>query len=372
MDDKVRLLRAINLFDLESYVEQNFSPVRRSGDELRVNCFAPKGCSGSDDKQHLWINHVKKRWICYKCGYGDHKQQEGTSWLPRFIADAEGVSISEVRRRLLGHVEPTPAEELGDLLEASFRSREIVAAPGGIEIPGSFGPVKAGSKAGDYAAKRGLTRELLKKYDVRYCQDIRQKRWLGRLIFPVRDLEGVIKTASGRDVTGRKPKSRAWEVWPGTDIQSLLWPLAWHEGQRVFTMRDLSPEHVVVVEGVFDALGVLLSGYDSLCTFGKKLSQRQVEVLQKIKPREVTLAWDYDARAKMVKLVKQLQGRFELVSVFPFQFKEVWSKADFGDMLEQEQLVRVFLSEMASRITVESDAYLGWAAQIGLESMCQR
>lgn len=360
MDDKVKLRRAITLFDLESYIHQTFSDIKRSGDELRVNCFSPKGCNGSDSKQHLWVNILKKRWICYRCGYGDSSQQEGTGWLPRFIADAEDVTISSVINRLLETIELTPADELEDLLADAFNPSSTELPKGVIRLPPSFLPVDKGlAKAHQYGTKRGLTDEAFKIFDVRFC--IRQGIWKNRLIFPIRNLDGKIMSATGRHLTNKDP---VWRVWPYSDIQSLLWPLAGTDGQ---SLRDARLDHVVLVEGVFDWVGVQSVGYSALATFGKKLSQQQVEVLQELNPREVTLAWDYDARDKMVKVVSKLQGRFDVVNVFPFH-SAVWKKRDFGDIPLHAELSDIFATEMFNRISVDSDGYVEWATRATLES----
>lgn len=370
MDEKTKLQRSITLFDLDSYIQRTFSRVKTSGDERRINCFAPKGCNGSDSKFHLWVNILKKQWICYKCGYGDPKQQEGTAWLPRFIADAEGVSVSEARRRLLETVELTPADELGDLLEAAFNKESIDPPSGVIKLPPSFAPLRKGGLSSlAYGLRRGMTNDqLLIRFNVRSCHDMRQKLWRNRLIFPVRDLDGWIKSAVGRDTTGKS--STTWRNWPRSDLQSLLWPLYWFEevnGEiKPFSLRDTNPEHIVLVEGIFDWVGVEVAGYSALCTFGKKLSMQQVAVLQELGLREVTLAWDHDARDKMVKLVNRLEGRFDLVNVFPF-ISPVWRKRDFGDIPLHKELPDIFATEMASRISVDSDRFLEWAAKVSLE-----
>ena len=78
----------IRSFDLESYLAVHFEDIRKvtsSSDEQRICCF---NCT--DTKHHMYINTVKKRWICFKCGYGDTRQFPGTGWLPRFMSDIEG------------------------------------------------------------------------------------------------------------------------------------------------------------------------------------------------------------------------------------------------------------------------------------------
>jgi hypothetical protein len=357
--DNRKLQRAIERFDLELYVNQTFDLVKEaSGDELRVDCFSPNGCADSDTKQHLWINAEKKVWICYKCGYGDHKQQPGTGWLPRFIADAEAISVRAVIERLTGEVHPTSDEALGDMLADLFDEQEKPRKEKEIKemrLPGSFRPCTDSA----YAKSRGISSSMLEKHDARFCaQSQLTARWNRRLIFPVYDREGELRSAVGRSVENKNPR---WVVWPKSDIQGLLWPLGyWQQGQWVPNGNG----HIVLVEGVIDALAVEeVTGHCALATFGKKLSARQVALLQELQPREVTLAWDYEAQPKMAQVVKRLAGRFERVSVFPFHH-DVWKTKDFGDMLlAPKRLGNVFVDEMVDRIQFESSAYVAWAAK---------
>jgi 5S rRNA maturation endonuclease (ribonuclease M5) len=359
MDQKLR--KAISNFDLEEYVHQTFTPVivGSGGSELRINCFAPRGCRGSDNKQHLWINPEKKVWICYKCGYGNPVEQRGTAFLPRFVADAEGVPINQIIERFTGQVQTTPSEELEELLQDLFdkQARKVgqqVVEP--LQLPASFTvPVTL-----DYLRSRGVDSRMIHEHDIRYCSSVGLRKWYRRVVFPIRDLDGTIVSAVGRTVVpGLEPR---WMNWPNTDLQRMLWPLG------RFSFQEWAPlqgplERVLVVEGVMDALGAeKASGYVALATFGHKLSSRQVEVLQGLQPDEVTLAWDYDARSSMLQAVRKLQGRFRKVSVFPF--RNLWWKThDFGDLLTSGKMADVFIEEVQhNRINVDSNEFIAWSS----------
>lgn len=374
-----RLRRAVEHFDLAAYVHQTFDHVieASSGTELRVNCFSPKGCNGSDTGQHLWINIEKKMWICYKCGYGSSHEQPGTTWLPQFIADAEGKSLMEIKRRLTSQVEPTPTEGLGELLEGLFQDR--APAPqehGEVDLPKAFAPL-AGCEARlwakpyfHYLKKRGIPTSVLTSFDVRCCFSSAD-RWKGRLIFPIWDLDGNTRSATGRAISSaREPR---WTVWPKSDIQHTLWPLGiWAEDGTWTSLREMglsqSTRPLVLVEGIIDAIAVVKAGpYPALATFGHKISEQQLAVLQELAPKEVTLAWDYDARAKMIQMVKRLQGRFDRVSVMPFR-GYYWRENDLGYLLklERERAEELLDHELAHRVDVDSSEFVSWATRMSL------
>jgi len=370
-----RLQRAISRFDLGAYVHQTFDPVieASSGTELRINCFAPKGCGSSDTNQHLWINAEKKVWICYKCGYGSAHEQPGSTWLPQFIADAEGKSLPAVKKWLVSQVEPTPVEGLGELLSGLLQNQSpVVEKQGEIVLPElfqRFSFTATGTWAQPfikYAKKRGITDSQLLAFDVRCCFSS-ASRWKGRLIFPIWDLDGKVRSATGRAVSDREPR---WTVWPKSDIQQMLWPLgAWGADGSWLSLRHVARGlHLTLVEGVLDALAshIGLNG-PALATFGKKLSDQQLAVLQELAPSEITLAWDYDARSKMVQTVKRLQGRFDRVSVIPF-VSPYWKEHDLGDllMMDRKEASDILKSEMTNRVQVDSSEFLAWATRMGL------
>jgi len=355
----MELHRAVALFDLEAFIRQTFGSIVESGaDELRINCFAPQGCAGADTKHHLWVNVQKKAWICYKCGYGDPRQQPGTGWLVRFLADAEGLSVLDVIQRLTSSFEHTPDTELAEILQDQLEPRsQPKPVPGSITLPRVFQVCPHL----EYLKQRGITLEMLRRYDARYCSAMQLRLWHQRVIFPIPNLRGEYVSAVGRIVVDRQPR---WQNWPKSDIQSLLWPMGQH---RAGVWRPFTPRGVVLlVEGAFDVLGVEAAGFQALATLGKKLSPQQVLLLQQLGVKEVILAWDYDAKSKMVSSVSRLRGRMRQVSVFPFN-DPVWRDRDLGDMLRYPELMPIFLSEIDQCITVDSPEYLAWETAVRLE-----
>ena len=350
------LSEAIQQFDLEGYVRQTFDPVVESGsEELRVNCFAPRGCNGGDSKQHLWVNIHKKAWICYKCGYGNYREQPGTGWLVRFIADAEQLSFREVIHRLLQTVHPTPSAELEKLLQDQFAAPATMPLNNPITFPASFQPCPQLP----YLANRGFRWEWREQYDVRYCPSRNLTLWHQRVIFPIRDVPGKLVSAVGRVITNRTPR---WQNWPKSDIQSLLWPLHSMEGGRLIPFAGRG-KRVLIVEGAFDVLGVRVAGMLALATLGKKLSTQQVAALQQLGIEEVILAWDWDAREKMLSAVERLVGRFPKVSVFPF-LGDCWKIHDLGNLMADPYLVSQFHEEIERRIPVDSDEFMNWMLEV--------
>jgi len=381
IDEKLK--KAIKEFDLENYLRANFDRVIPSGDsELRVNCFAPKGCAGSDTHAHLWINIHKKAWVCYKCGYGDPDVQRGTSFLPRFISDVERIPFQAALQKILRSVEVTPDyEDLELALEKMFgdddEEEEPVKELRVIDLPRQFhklGDAKSitSKKFKSYAGKRGFPDELQNLYDLRYClsrlpslPERYQNTFTQRIIWPIYDQQGVCRSAVARDAgaSWERPK---WVNWPNTDLAHFFWPLGrWVGG--VFHPNSMGLGRVVLTEGIVDAHAIReLTNRISFACFGKKLSDSQIDLLHENRVTEVMLAWDRDARSKMIKMAEKLSGQFSVVKVFPYQH-EAWEELDLdlGDTLDPKCPLhdpRLMQMEIDSAIDVQSDDFCRWVA----------
>ena len=368
MKDNKRLTDALDRFDLYTYVDSTFDPVEiaAGGDELRIDCFSPRGCRNRDTGRHLYINPHKKSWYCFKCGYGDSSEVIGSSWIPRFIADAEKIPIQSVIDRMICQTKPTPTDELRGLLEAAFERATPKPPPsismnGKIKLPRTFFKLAAGSRPATsflrYVKERGIDSEDIDKYDVRYCFSQDSRLWQGRVIFPIYDTKGDCRSAVGRRIKGDGLYSN-WANWPKSDIKTLLWPVG------VFGSswkRVEIPETLVLTEGVFDCLAVnKLTDHQAVCTFGKKLSNGQIGLLRELGVKHIILAWDMDAKKQIKKIVEVLRGRLD-VSVFPFQ-SPAWEENDFGDVLKSRDphLIECLQNELDGAIHSQSAQFVAW------------
>ena len=373
MDDQYRLDRAIEQFDLADYVNKQFLDVLPANDaELRINCFSPNGCAGSDTKKHLWINTDKKKWICYKCGYGDPKTQKGTGNLVRFIADAENIYVSEAKNRLLNQVEATQTGDLDILLEEAFdKYNQVIPKeePKQLRLPLRFHSIwnsrsLTAKRFQQYLIQRRFSTEAQKQFDIRFCispikalPKEQQKLFLNRIVWPIYDREGVCRSAVGRSIEVNA--QRRYVNWPKTNLNHYFWPLSVnYYGKQI--PYELG-EHVILTEGIADAYAIQqLTPYKALACFGKKLSDPQVDLLCRLNIKSVTLAWDFEAKDKMIYASKRLIPKFDQIDVFPFEHP-AWPLYDFGDALKSITLQETMVRELRSTINVLSPQFCAWA-----------
>jgi hypothetical protein len=96
-------------------------------------------------------------------------------------------------------------------------------------------------------------------------------------------------------------------------------------------------------------------------TFGKKISEDQVLLLQSFGVKEVVLLWDADAKADTVRQVDKLKLSFK-VGVGDFS---KWPKGvDPGDTLKLDRGEELVRTSVEGAISTDTVRYVAW--QIGL------
>lgn len=229
----------------------------------------------------LWLGyHMNKRYFhCYNHGSGK-KWELFRAWFP-----------SEDIRALLSQID----------------SGIVAPLPAETEKKGRYLPPRnpvsldnAPKYYCDYIRSRGLDPQVLSdKWGVMAIDWEGEFRYRGRLLFPVRNADGVPASWLTRticsDITPRyltAPPEREAEP-----IKSLLY------GEQF-----ISPfETIIVCEGVFDALRI---GRNAVATFGKSLTKAQMRRVAQYQRRIICFDSEPDTQCQAVALAKNL-------SVFP-------------------------------------------------------
>ena len=117
-------------------------------------------------------------------------------------------------------------------------------------------------------------------------------RFRNRLLFPIRDERGRVVGFGGRSLSGEEPKYLNSPDSPVFAKNRLLYGMpAAREGMR-------QSDRVVLVEGYFDHLGLLLSGVpETVASMGTSLARPQAEKLRKWVSRAI-LCYDGDAAGR--------------------------------------------------------------------------
>jgi DNA primase len=309
MTELNELLEAL---DLESYLDHVGIEYRTrpgsSGRQLNIKCCPSCG----DSNWKVYANESSGLGNCFKGGC-----ELGTFNKYKFI------------KAYLG--DPAAGEVIRHIKEVAgamgWRPKKVAAAVeyGEVKLPRSIEiPDPAGNNL-DYLEQRGVTADTAAFFGLRYCHSggytvetatggVRQD-YSGRVIIPVFDLEGVLRTFQGRDITGKKEPKYLFP--PGLSASGKFL----YNGHNAW-----QAEHVVVGEGAFDVISIHAAMQDdpslrsvaAIGTFGMHLSaghdgNDQLDAflaLRRSRLRTVTFMWDSEPAALKAALsaAKKLHG----------------------------------------------------------------
>lgn len=198
-----------------------------------------------------------------------------------------------------------------------------------------------------YIESRGISREILKKYDVGTCID-KTKPMFERAVFPVYDPEykGCIGCV-GRSIypecskcscyhnpiVGCPHKDYKWKYhkWlnsRGFNGESTLFNY-WFAKEKINQLQS-----VILVEGCIDCLKLVQYGFENVVAiFGDSLTDRQRILLEKLSVLDIIILTDNDnaGRNASIKISKQCQKLFNIkIPKYPSANKDV------GEMTKEE------------------------------------
>lgn len=338
-----RLDQALDFLDLEAWLSDYCEIKKASKDEIQLSPCPRCG----QEKYKLYVNTSSFRFICFICNFG-----KGISDVCLLMSEVSGRNINDIRLELISMVVPTPppsqfegklAETLNKVLVVNTTT-EILP----VTLPGNmFDSGLTSNTVLNYAKVRGITDTFIEKYKLRVSNKLRN--YPGPfLMFPI-FYKDVPVAWQGRKIVDVSPKYVSSDT-----IADWLWPV------------DQLVDGVVLVEGVFDALGLLSIGVPALSTFGKKISKKQINLLYNSGIRNIVLGWDVDALQDIEKAAKQLSTSFR-VKLVDFSSIKAGFKVDPGELLKHPGLESVFKDCLDNTIKVGSDEFYNWQLQLKLQ-----
>jgi hypothetical protein len=343
-----RLDDAIDLLDIEDWLSE-YVDIKKSGfDEIKLS-ECPK--CGSD-KYKLYVNTDSKRWICHKCNFG-----KGLSDVCVLMAAVSERTVHDIRMELLSVVVPVPSNFISELTRKLDSNKQVLDEEEVevVQLPGqdSFRGI-LGQRVEAYLSNRGVSTNPM-GIPLRMCSKLRGFNGPFAL-FPIYYGSDAVGW-QGRRLENKEPR------YVSSDgIGNWLWPLS--DSVSNFNFKD---KEVILVEGVFDALGVYSIGLTALCTFGKKISTNQINILTELGVKKVCIAWDKDATLEIEKAALKLSKSFE-VSVVDFDTFQIDSttKVDAGDVLVKEELKPWLQEILSKRVKVTDSKFFNWRLRTAL------
>lgn len=294
-----------------------------SDDDLRDLLINPKptrsgqyiaDCPLCGKEQHFYISRKTQMWDCKKChSYGSIYKLLRLLDKTYLLAG----STIENKERIESIREMTQELVSNDDTELS-------------ELPVKKMPVgwKVSAKSTKYLLSRGITPEDCKRYNIGATDMFR--KYENYVLIPVYD-GGEIRGFLGRYGARKVPNNKLrYNNSIGTEFAELLF------GYDEITDNTST---VILVEGVFDKIAVdkVLHLWDGeevkcVCTFGKKISDKQIKKLMLKGVTNVILLYDFDA----VKEIKKYG--LELEKYFVTSITYTSDKKDIDECSEDEAL----------------------------------
>lgn len=345
-------------FDWDEYLRTNFETKTTPSDEIRIHCFA---CG--DDKFKLYVNPVKRKWNCFKCGF-----KSGKCDTFDFVAKAEHIPRHKAIERIVREYARTTPDDLLEAVQtqqtedshtrSSQTIKKLSGLPKGATLLSSR--TEESKKFWDYLISRGLTEREIIGVRAHYIAaqscivyDAKQRRRgdVGnRLLFPIYGGDNSLVSWQARVVDPDYQGHDKYLTAPESELTKTVWPYVKPHGNTA-----------VLTEGILDALAVRrLPQVSAYSTFSKKISLEQMLLLKSWGVTEVTVFWDKrDALKEIVKAVPDLQMHFNKVYVCRMTNWPV--EKDPGNMLAEIKGSDTIMEALNDRVdTYDSLEFARW------------
>lgn len=294
-------------FDLEGYI-QRYGAAPLGDSEWALTCPA----CGKEDK--LVVNTAKGGWHCWVCEEyrvnweGRRVPVKGAGGIVALVQWLEGCSRERASALVAAGAAPEVPVDLsmlGDVLEAPTELLEAVPVP----PPQGWRPIWGNIP---YCERRGISAQDVIDFGLGYCDT---GRYRNRLIFPVWE-QGKLLYYQARAMWDERPGEKYIKALNPPNI-----PGAVHMSDVLMNLDTARHfPRVGIVEGPVDCVH---AGLDSVCTWGKKISDKQILRLMRAGVRAVDLMWDgpseeepRGAWPEMIQVAAKLSAIFDTRLVF--------------------------------------------------------
>lgn len=174
----------------------------------------------------------------------------------------------------------------------------------------------------DYLETRGFTRNLIERYEIGVGRPGRKMQ--GRIIFPIRNIDGDIVGFTGRDIVGRGSK---WLHSFDFDKANNLFNI----GRARSYINETS--EAIIVEGPIDVLRLEQSGiHNGVAIFGRSLSNGQISILMKAGANKLIIALDGDKAG----ITGAMKAKEAAKAFFDVEIKRMKDGEDIGSLSTEE------------------------------------
>ncbi len=353
----------VNVYDIIS----QYLTLEKVGSSYRALCpFHP------EKTPSFYVSPQKNIWKCFGCGKSGNAitfvmEYEGISFSDALIkiAEKQGIKLKFIGKdkfkentkyyQLLEQVLKFYQQQL----KISAKARKYLSDRN--ILPSTIDKFNIGYSPEDdsfvkWVEKNNINKEDLIKIGVISSLDSKKDKFTGRIIFPIRNLQGKIVGFGGRSID--QYKSPKYLNSPETHIykkSEILYGL--------FENKDIIREsrEVILVEGYFDVISPYQIGIkNTVATLGTALSLRQAKILKKFADK-VYILYDSDEAGKKAAIRAAKMLLYEGLDVYytPLENKDPDELAKNGYKIFKQHLEnsKRFTDFLLDRISQTSDIY---------------
>lgn len=245
----------------------SYGAIEYNDDNMTMEC---PSCHKAKNHFLVSINPDKPVFNCFRCGYKG-------GWA-KLIVKLKGIGFDEANELVKDSHSYKKREKKNESLTP-------------IPLP-PFSPFT--TEAIEYLNKRGINDSDIEQYGMYYCST---GEFFNRIIIPIyynnRQITFLGRAISKSFIRYRGPK--------GSPLGRLLFN---------YDAIPKKTEKMVLVEGIFDAIRLARLGWPVVATFGKKISEFQIDLIRNKNPHEVVIYWDSDASKEIKSAFLMLQKHF--------------------------------------------------------------
>ena len=173
-----------------------------------------------------------------------------------------------------------------------------------------------GTLAWDYITSRGITQSDIDFYDIRVPGLSDGKEFFGRFVIPNR-IQGKIFTDMyvARDYLGRPTRYRN--------------PYSSARNHIVFNLHRIpdNTPRIILNEG---SINSIIAGRDSVASYGKYVSDNQLDLMLSKRPEKFYVSLDRDAISKAEELCYRIKSKSDSTKVYLLEFPDDRDASDLG------------------------------------------
>lgn len=250
-------------------------------------------------KSKFYMNVETGLWKCFSCDDGGNFKKYNK--LTKLGIEVNSKELKK-KKKITKIVKIKKLKTISLLINEE-KDENIIEQLEEIDLPKTFIPIDKVKtpEAYNYILKRGYGKETINKYDLRFSNG---NFFFNRIIIPVK-MNNVVYGYLGRWIDQRDIQKidKKYKNSYGVDFKKML-------GNYDFIIPD---ETVIITEGSFSSYRI---NYNSIYSFGKKLSIEQIILLKKKKVKEVLLLFDNDAQKEIIKTSNMLVDKDIKVRIY--------------------------------------------------------